>query len=230
MARKTKKKVPRPPQKSLNDAPTPVSGKHTEFIRSLFDRTTLEHADAVSQFGLDPEGIRQVMYVQSFLMKFTMWEKDDLRVFFATEKFMAVDDILRLFDSPLRERWAVPWIDEAASFRYVQKYVQLADEHYGGDYAPTGVDEDIEGDADGPDADDAQTQASPVHDAESIEKGRVEKNTVENTCDGIAVEVCEQNVPQPEEIQETLEVAYRVGLEVAYRFLGVHARAKRYSD
>ena len=50
-------------------------------------------------------------------------------------------------------------------------------------------DEDIEGDADGPAADDAQTQASPVHDPESIEKGRVKKNTVENTCDGIAVEV-----------------------------------------
>ena len=133
---------PWPQQKSHNDAHTPVSGKHTEFLRSLFDRLTLEDVDAMSQYALDPEGIRQVMYVKSFLMKFTMWEKDDIRIFICTERCYAVGDIMRLFDSPSRERWAVPWIDEAASFQYVQQYVQLSlaeEKTSGEEFAPEAI-------------------------------------------------------------------------------------------
>ena len=73
--------------KSPNDAPTPVSGKHTEFLRSLFDRMTLEHIDEVLREvrTIDPEGMREVMYVHAFMMKFTRWEKADICVFLDTE-------------------------------------------------------------------------------------------------------------------------------------------------
>lgn len=89
-----------------------------EFLQSLLDRLTPEDVDAMEQRGHDPEWGRQVMYVQFFLMEFTMWEADDIRIFMLTERPDAADDILRLFDFPWRRKWAVPWIDEAAAVQY----------------------------------------------------------------------------------------------------------------
>ena len=106
--------------------PRPEKKWHTEDLQSLLDRLTPEDIDAMSQRGYDPEWVRQVMYLKLFLLEFTMWEEDDIRVFICTEECMAVDELLRLFESPWRQRWAAPWIDEATAFQYAQQYVQLS--------------------------------------------------------------------------------------------------------
>ena len=106
--------------------PRPEKKWHTEDLQSLLDRLTPEDIDAMSQRGYDPEWVRQVMYLKLFLLEFTMWEEDDIRVFICTEDCMAVDELLRLFESPWRQRWAAPWLDEATAFQYAQQYVQLS--------------------------------------------------------------------------------------------------------
>ena len=55
-----------------------------EFLQSLLDRLTPEDVDAMSQRGCDPEEVRQVMYVKMFLMEFTKWDADDIRIFILT--------------------------------------------------------------------------------------------------------------------------------------------------
>ena len=99
---------------------------HTEDLQSLLHKLTPEDVAAMSQRGYDPEWGRQVMYLKLFLLEFTMWEEDDIRVFICTEECMAVDELLRLFESPWRQRWAAPWIDEATAFQYAHQYVQLS--------------------------------------------------------------------------------------------------------
>ena len=78
---------------------------NNEFLQSLLDKLKPEDVDAMEQRGHDPEFIRQVMYVKFFLMEFTMWDEDDIRIFLCTEKTEAVDDLLRLFDFPWRRKW-----------------------------------------------------------------------------------------------------------------------------